>query len=124
MLLDSQVLLWLLDDSPRLGPAARAAIRQAHRVHFSAASVWELRVKEALGKVGLPVDLSQRLAAAGLSELPVVVAHADALHEVVTPHRDPFDRLLVAQAMVERLRFCTADAALLGSVAGALDARR
>lgn len=123
MLLDSHVLLWLLDDSPLLGAQARAAIAGAAQVHFSAASVWELRIKEALGKVSLPDALTERLTASGLRELPVTAAHADALSRVSTPHRDPFDRLLLAQVTVERLRLCTADQLLLGSATAALDAR-
>lgn len=115
MLLDSHVLLWLLTDSPRLGKRARGALTAAPECHYSAASIWELRIKERLGKVSLPERLTAMLGESGLAELPVSGEHADAVNRVMTDHRDPFDRLLLAQAMVEGLSLCTADARLLQS---------
>jgi PIN domain nuclease of toxin-antitoxin system len=66
LLLDSQALLWLLDDNPRLGPRARQAIKSAQGVHVSAATVWELTIKSMLGKLTVPHDLSQRLPGEGV----------------------------------------------------------
>jgi PIN domain nuclease of toxin-antitoxin system len=115
LLLDSQALLWLLDDNPRLGPYARQAITSAQGVHVSAASVWELTIKTMLGKLSVPADLSTRLTAQGLTLISVTAEHAEALRDFpeLTRH-DPFDRLLVAQASVTGLQLLTADQVLLG----------
>jgi len=126
LLLDSQVLLWLLDDNPRLGPAARQAITSAQGVHVSAATVWELTIKTMLGKLAVPPDLSVRLTAQGLSLLSITAEHAEALREFpeLTRH-DPFDRLLVAQAARAGLQLLTADQVLLNlGRSFILDARR
>jgi PIN domain nuclease of toxin-antitoxin system len=114
LLLDSQALLWLLDDSPRLGLRARQAITSARGVHVSAATVWELTIKTMLGKLSVPADLSKRLTAQGLVLLSIAAEHAEALREFpeLTRH-DPFDRLLVAQASRTGLRLLTADQVLL-----------
>ena len=114
LLLDSQALLWLLDDNPRLGRQARQAITSAQGVHVSAATVWELTIKTMLGKLSVPADLSKRLTAQGLVLLSITAEHAEALRDFpeLTGH-DPFDRLLVAQASRTRLRLLTADQVLL-----------
>lgn len=114
MLLDSHVLIWVLSKSDSVGPDARKMILSATRVHFSAASVWELRIKETLGKLSLPREWMRGLRQTGLEELPVSAEHADAIASIALPHRDPFDRLLLAQTAVEGLRFMTADGVLLG----------
>lgn len=113
LLLDTRALLWLLDDNPRMGPAARARIAAATIVRYSAASLWEIEIKRASGKLQIEGDLAAALAASGLSELPMTAAHALAIGAVDLPHRDPFDRLLLTQAGVEELAFLTADAVLL-----------
>ncbi len=115
LLLDSQALLWLLDDNPRLGRQARQAITSAQGVHVSAATVWELTIKTMLGKLSVPADLSKRLTAQGLVLLSITAEHAEALRDFpeLTRH-DPFDRLLVAQASRAGLRLLTADQVLLG----------
>lgn len=114
LLLDSQALLWLLDDNPRLGPRARQAIRSAQGVHVSAATVWELTIKTMLGKLSVPADLAATLAAQGLELLSITAEHAEAIRDFpeLTRH-DPFDRLLVAQASRARLELLTADQVLL-----------
>ena len=114
LLLDSQALLWLLDDNPRLGPLARKAITSAQGVHVSAATVWELTVKSMLGKLTVPADLSKRLTGQGLELLSVTAEHAEAISDFpeLTRH-DPFDRLIVAQAARAGLRLLTADHVLL-----------
>ena len=114
LLLDSQALLWMLDDSPRLGPQARQAITSAQGVHVSAATVWELTIKSMLGKLTVPSDLSQRLPGQGLELLSITAEHAEAIRDFpeLTRH-DPFDRLLVAQASHTGLRLLTADQVLL-----------
>ncbi len=114
LLLDSQALLWLLDDSPRLGPQARQAITSAQGVHVSAATVWELTIKTMLGKLSVPAGLPARLTAQGLEVLSVTAEHAEAIRDFpeLTRH-DPFDRLLVAQARHSGLQLLTADQVLL-----------
>jgi PIN domain nuclease of toxin-antitoxin system len=115
LLLDSQALLWLLDDNPRLGRQARQAITSAQGVHVSAATVWELTIKTMLGKLSVPADLSKRLTGQGLVPLSITAEHAEALRDFpeLAGH-DPFDRLLVAQASRTGLRLLTADQVLLG----------
>jgi PIN domain nuclease of toxin-antitoxin system len=114
LLLDSQALLWLLDDNPRLGPQARQAIVSAQGVHVSAATVWELTIKTMLGKLSVPADLSKKLTAQGLELLSITAEHAEAIRDFPELVRhDPFDRLLVAQACRAGLRLLTADQILL-----------
>jgi PIN domain nuclease of toxin-antitoxin system len=114
LLLDSQALLWLLDDNPRLGPQARRAITSARGVHVSAATVWELTIKTMLGKLSVPADLSTRLTAQGLELLSITAEHAEAIRDFPELVRhDPFDRLLVAQAYRAGLQLLTADRVLL-----------
>jgi PIN domain nuclease of toxin-antitoxin system len=114
LLLDSQALLWLLDDNPRLGSRARQAITSAQGVHVSAATVWELTIKSMLGKLSVPANFSQRLSAQGLALLSITAEHAEAIRDFPELVRhDPFDRLLVAQAAYAGLRLLTADQILL-----------
>jgi PIN domain nuclease of toxin-antitoxin system len=114
LLLDSQALLWLLDDNPRLGPRARQVITSAQGVHVSAATVWELTIRTMLGKLSVPADLGKRLTAQGLVLLSITAEHAEAIRDFpeLTRH-DPFDRLLVAQAFRVGLQLLTADQVLL-----------
>jgi PIN domain nuclease of toxin-antitoxin system len=115
LLLDSHVLLWVLDDSPRLGAAARARITAAAAVHVSAATVWELTIKAMLGRLTMPDDLVALLDAQGFARLDVTSEHAAALTLLpeIAQH-DPFDRLLLAQAACAGLTLLTADRVLLG----------
>ncbi len=114
LLLDSQALLWVLDDSPRLGATARSLISSADGVHVSAATVWELTIKAMLGKLSVPADLSARLLEQGFVPLSVTADHAEGIRDFpeLTRH-DSFDRLLVAQADRVGLRLVTADHVLL-----------
>jgi PIN domain nuclease of toxin-antitoxin system len=115
LLLDSQALLWLLDDSPRLGKVARETITSATRVYVSAATVWELTIRAMLGKLAIPPQFSNRLADQGLSLLSVTAEQAEGIREFpeLTRH-DPFDRLLISQASAAGLGLITADRVLLG----------
>lgn len=125
VLLDTHVLLWWVAGDDRLGAAARTAIDAAPIALFSAASIWELEIKRALGKVGLPDGLTSSLESFGFRELPVRAAHAASITSVELPHRDPFDRLLLAQASVETVLFVTADAVLVAAgLPDVVDARR
>lgn len=114
LLLDSQTLIWVLDDSPRLGSEARKNINSARGVHVSAATVWELTIKAMLGKLSMPTPLSAAITGQGLQLLSVTAEHAEGIRDYpeLTRH-DPFDRLLVAQADQAGLRLLTADRVLL-----------
>lgn len=110
VLLDTHVLLWALADDPRLSRDARRLIESATEVYVSSASYWEMAIKIGLGK--LHVSLPEiRLAAqnSGFNELPVSGEHTEALLNLADHHRDPFDRMLVAQAISEPMRLLTAD---------------
>lgn len=113
VLLDSHVLLWWLDDPARLVPAARLVISaRENDVFFSAASVWELGLKSAKGKLRLPATFVATLMRDGFSPLAVSVPHTERALSLPPLHGDPFDRLLLAQALVENLLFMTRDDAL------------
>ena len=114
LLLDSQTLLWVLDDSPRLGTEARKTITAARGVHVSAATVWELTIKAMLGKLSVPTPLSAAITGQGLQLLSVTAEHAEGIRDYPELMRhDPFDRLLVAQADQAGLRLLTADRVLI-----------
>lgn len=123
LLLDTHVILWLLDNSPRLGIRARDRIAGSAAVLVSAASTWELAIKAAVGKVTLPDDFDDAIHRSALRDLPVTGAHTLASDPTALPHRDPFDAILVAQAKLERLTLITADAKLLQALPDAVDAR-
>lgn len=113
ILLDTHVYLWFLADSPRLPKKARTKISQADDVFVSAASIWEATIKAGLGKLDVdPADLVAGIEASGFVELPVRARHAARVDALPREHRDPFDRLLLAQALEEPMRFLTADGAL------------
>jgi PIN domain nuclease of toxin-antitoxin system len=110
LLLDTQVLLWYLGHSERIGQRARRRIDQASAVVFvSVVSVWEIEIKRALGKLRAPNDLEQSLAEKRFSELSLRLTHVAELASLPSLHRDPFDRMLVAQARAEQLTLVTAD---------------
>lgn len=110
LLLDTHVVLWLVQDNPRLKPTVRTAIgAAAGGVHVSVASLWEMKIKAALGKLTLPSDLHAALLNSGMSFLPIGVRHIDALGGLPDHHKDPFDRMLIAQAQAEDLTLVSAD---------------
>ena len=116
LLLDTHVFLWWLDDNPRLGPKSRAAIADPdNTVWVSATSAWEIAIKTGLGRLELsepPEDvLPREIERGGFRPLAISVDHALAVRSLPQYHRDPFDRLLIAQAMAEGLRLVTADRA-------------
>ena len=114
LLLDTHILLWWLAGDPRLPRAAEAIIGDtANAVHVSAASFWEVAIKSALGRID--VDLDDVVAAmrtAGFFELPITSRHSIECGRLPLRHRDPFDRMLVAQSRIEPLRLVTHDRAL------------
>ncbi|MBS0320429.1 MAG: type II toxin-antitoxin system VapC family toxin [Proteobacteria bacterium] len=113
LLLDTHVFLWSVAGSTSLKPRARALIQQADAVYVSAASVWEIAIKAKLGKLRADLDaLAQAIDASGFIELPVTAAHAAGTARLPPIHKDPFDRVLVAQCLAEPLRLVTADPVL------------
>lgn len=113
LLLDTHIALWALTDDPRLSARARALIEDpANQVAVSAASVWEIAIKHALGRGDMPISGEAALEwfrQAGYDLLPVTPQHAAAVETLPDHHRDPFDRLLVAQAATEPMRLITRD---------------
>lgn len=112
LLLDSHVALWWLEDNAALGVGCRQHVFEADEVWVSVVTPWELGIKSALGKLALPGDLVAALEEAGFAMLPISAAHATAAPGLPPHHRDPFDRMLVAQAQIEALAIVTADATL------------
>lgn len=113
LLLDSHVLLWWAADDPQLATAAREAIdAPANEVFLSAATAWELAIKAAAGRLEMPDDLVARALRQGVRPLPIDLEHAADAAALPAHHRDPFDRMLVAQARRESMTLVTADAAL------------
>ena len=113
LLLDTHVYLWFLADSPKLSKTARARIADADTVYVSAVSIWEAAIKIGIGTLSAnPDGLLAGIEASGFVELPVLARHAAGISALPNHHRDPFDRLLVAQAICEPLRLLTADKAL------------
>ncbi len=114
LLLDTHVALWWFTAHPRLNPEIQAMIADSE-CHLSAASIWEVAIKHKLGKLPIsPRDLVRAAREAGMCPLVVTHDHGTATAELPPVHNDPFDRLLVAQARVERLRLVTGDATLAG----------
>lgn len=115
ILLDTHIYLWWLEDHPKLSTCARTLIGDATEVHVSSASIWEASIKAGLGKLDVDVDaLVAEIAGSGFSELQVSARHAAAVRGLADIHNDPFDRILIAQAICEPLRFLTHDGMLKG----------
>lgn len=114
VLLDTHVALWAITDSPRLSARAREILTAPRNgIWVSTASLWEIAIKHALGRGSMPVAASEALAyfrQAGYQLLPIEAEHAVAVGELPAHHQDPFDRLLVAQALSEPMRLLTHDA--------------
>lgn len=113
LLLDTHVALWAITDSPKLPKKARELIESPRSsVWISAASAWEIAIKHALGRGDMPVsgqDAVRFFRESGYRFLPVEAEHAMAVEELPAHHQDPFDRILVAQALVEPMRLMTHD---------------
>ncbi len=115
ILLDTHVFLWWLQDHPNLSEAARSRIIAATDVYVSSASIWEASIKAGIGKLDVDIDqLVAEIDNSGFRELPVSARHAAMVTRLPDIHRDPFDRILVAQALCEPLRLLTADSLLSG----------
>ena len=102
LVLDTHALIWALEDSPRLSREARRAIEDTGNVVLaSSASAWEISIKKALGRLQAPDDLANAVELAGFLKRPIRFADVDRLATLPTHHRDPFDRILIAQALEE-----------------------
>lgn len=110
LLLDTHILLWWLANDPALPKTAADLIRDPENVIFvSAVSVWEISLKESLGKLNVPAKFAEGLEKESFESLPLTARQARALVQLPWLHRDPFDRILVAQALTENLTLLTAD---------------
>lgn len=113
LLLDTQVALWALTDDPHLSQKVRGIILDVHsEVFVSVATLWEIAIKHQLGRGAMPVSgtrAAELFRAAGFTELPILGVHATAVETLPILHSDPFDRLLVAQALTEPMRLLTHD---------------
>jgi PIN domain nuclease of toxin-antitoxin system len=113
ILLDTHLLLWWLESSPSLSAEARELIADPQNTVFvSAVSLWEIWLKQSLGKLRLPVDFSERLASESFESLPLTASQTRQVSLLPWCHRDPFDRMLIAQALVEKLILLTGDEVL------------
>lgn len=110
LLLDTHVLLWWLDDNPTLSIDAKAAISDSNNLVFiSAAVIWEIRIKQALGKLKIPKNFRRVLEDQSFEMLDITAEHAHAIGGLPPHHRDPFDRMLIAQARIEKFVIITRD---------------
>lgn len=113
LLLDTQVFLWAVMDSPRLTAHARSLVGDAEETFVSAASIWEIAIKARLGRVAAdPREMIAAVHRSGFQMLPIRADHCAGVHDLPVYHKDPFDHLLLAQAIAEPLRFLTADSLL------------
>ena len=113
LLLDTHVALWAIADSPRLPLKARELIASPRtNVWISTASIWEIAIKHSLGRGDMPIsgqDALRYFSDSGYRRLPIEAEHAVAVEDLPAHHSDPFDRILVAQALVEPMRLMTHD---------------
>ena len=114
LLLDTQALLWFLSAPDRLHRDTRRRIESpTETVYVSVVSAWEIELKRALGKLKAPHDLEDQMKDLRFTELPIHLRHVRALSHLPNLHRDPFDRMLVAQAQTDRLILVTSDEQVL-----------
>ena len=117
LLLDTQIFLWCLDQTPRMPAIVRQALEDTdNAILVSAAALWEIAIKTSKGRLKIPAAdlrrLTRLIEAMGFEELPVLARHAAAVHALPWHHRDPFDRLMIAQARDESLTLATVDPAI------------
>jgi PIN domain nuclease of toxin-antitoxin system len=113
ILLDTHLYLWCINDDPALSPKAKALILEANEVYVSSVSIWEACIKIKLGKLDADMDsLISAITHSGFIELSLTAQHAGRTYQLPLLHRDPFDRILIAQALTEPLKFLTSDSKL------------
>jgi len=115
LLLETHTFLWFIDDNPQLSKRGKALLEDDNALLLSIASLWEIAIKVSLGRLTLPTPyeafITQQLTVNSIDILPISIFHLAAVSTLPVHHRDPFDRLLIAQAMVERLTIVSVDAA-------------
>jgi PIN domain nuclease of toxin-antitoxin system len=109
LLLDTHVVLWWLADDPSLSGEINDRLDHEPDVYVSAATIWEVAIKQAIGKLPEPAGLPELIRGSGFAELPISSEHAMSAARLPLIHRDPFDRMLVAQARQEDLTLVTRD---------------
>ncbi len=109
LLLDTHAVIWFLEGNRKMRPEARSAIESADSAYVSSATIWEMATKVARGRLEAPLDFPGRLLDLGMLHLALDWEHARVAGGLPLHHRDPFDRMLVAQAIVERLTIVTRD---------------
>jgi PIN domain nuclease of toxin-antitoxin system len=112
LLLDTHIVLWGITADSSLSDEFLDRLRHDPDIFLSPVTLWEIIIKQAAGKLGGPPDLAERVRDMGFRELPVTHAHAIAAGRLPVHHRDPFDRMLIAQAIVENLTLVTRDAGI------------
>jgi PIN domain nuclease of toxin-antitoxin system len=112
LLLDTHVALWGITGDPTLGAEFLDRLRHDPDIFLSPVSLWEITIKQGTGKLAGPPDLAERVRDMGFRELPVTHAHAIAARRLPPHHRDPFDRILVAQAITEGFSLASRDASI------------
>jgi PIN domain nuclease of toxin-antitoxin system len=114
LLLDTHTFLWWVEDSPRLPRRFHAAIAEpANDVFVSAVTVWEIAIKRRTGRIAFSGGIVEEIRSHGFQPLPIALGHTEAVEDLPVFHRDPFDRMLVAQAMVEEIILLTVDAQII-----------
>ncbi|AFZ37509.1 PilT protein domain protein [Stanieria cyanosphaera PCC 7437] len=110
LLLDTHTLIWWLTNHPTLSQAAKKAIsNQDNLVFISAASAWEIAIKKSLGKLTAPDDLEVQIESNNFQPLPITITHGLAIEELPNHHNDPFDRIIIVQAICESMTVVTRD---------------
>lgn len=112
LLLDTHVVLWWMADDQALSEDLKGRLDDEPEVYVSAASVWEVAIKQAMGKLPGPLDLADEILRSGFRELPITAEHAADAGRLPPVHRDPFDRMLVAQARCEGMTLVSHDPAV------------
>ena len=110
ILLDTHIFLWWLNNDPKLSKKTKTIILAATEVYISSASIWEACIKVKIGKLEFQVEkLAEAITESGFLELPITAKHTVGTYKLSDIHNDPFDRILIAQAICEPLQFLTAD---------------
>ncbi|WP_127507225.1 type II toxin-antitoxin system VapC family toxin [Actinoplanes solisilvae] len=112
LLLDTHVALWAIAGDPTLGEEFLDRLRHDADIFLSPVTIWEITIKQSAGNLAGPVDLAERIRDMGFSELPITHEHAAAAGRLPPHHRDPFGRMLIAQAIVEGFTLASRDAAM------------
>ena len=125
LLLDTHVLLWWLSDDPQLGEFCKQAITNPrNQVYVSAASAWEISIKKSIGKLTAPDDMDAIVESEGFEKLPVTLFHGNQAGSLPKLHKDPFDRMLIAQAQSEGLVIVTNDEKIIQYKIRTMDAKK